>query len=106
MMADSPRFAGRIADLVVIAAQLTDVTVEEIYGRGRPRRIARVRQAISVVASNAGNSTTKVGRVLGIDHTSVCYARQVVPEIARRDPEYADLLSDLDTAWRGSRVWL
>lgn len=59
--------------LVAVAAA-RGVTVEEITGRSRTRCIARARQEVCRRLRDHGWSYPRIGRFLGLDHTTVMHA--------------------------------
>lgn len=63
----------RVGDLVQAASKLTGLTVAEIKGPARHRRLSRVRFAIAYVAHrHLGRSFPQIGRALGNrDHTTI-----------------------------------
>lgn len=55
------------------AAEIHDVSVSDIRGRGRTATISEARQAFSVDARDAGISLQQIGAYLGRDHSTVHY---------------------------------
>lgn len=86
----------KVSDLITIASRITRISREQIVGPQRGRGIARVRQAIAYVAAEQGvHSLTKIGHVLNRDHTTIVYARDIVPEYMKRDADLRLLVERL-----------
>jgi hypothetical protein len=87
-----------VGDLVKVAAQHLCITPAEVRGRQRHNIYARARQAVSLVAFEAGRGYSEIGRGLQIDHTSVIYAvRKARILLDRDDKSFCRLVEALRT---------
>lgn len=85
-----------ITDIIATASELSKVTVDEIKGRRRWRRISLVRQAVYLVARNEGYPSPQIGRIIGNrDHSTVVDGIQACEGRMRCDPEYAAFVETL-----------
>lgn len=62
-----------ISDLITIAAHAAHIRPEDVTGQCRRRQFAWPRQWVMFEAAQLGNPTTKIGRELHRDHTTVIY---------------------------------
>lgn len=83
--------------VVLLAAALTGLRVEQIMATNRQRHIVRVRWAIMVALKSIGTmSTTQIGNIVGLtDHTTVLYALRQAEHLIKRDAEFAALIDRL-----------
>lgn len=67
------------------------VDTEQVLGKGKAKRVMTARQAaMYVLCRGMGLSTTQVGRIMGRDHSTVCYALQTVEAKMAADSAYAE----------------
>lgn len=86
----------RIADLIAAAAAHSNLTTEQITGPFRFRPIIMARQAVCLLAPEAGHSSTLVGMSLGgRDHSTILHGRDTARERAKRDPSYAAFIASV-----------
>jgi chromosomal replication initiator protein len=86
------------ADLIETACRVFGVTVEELRGPSRARRIAYARFACAwaLRKHDSRRSFQAIGGVLGgRHHTAVMHAIERAEEIARHDADYALQLAEL-----------
>ena len=67
--------------------------VLRLGGRARRYSYARAALALALRESALGLSTIKVGRVLGVDHSSVVVACHLARRLAQEDPVFAERLA-------------
>lgn len=79
-------------DICHLVAAHTGVSVEDIKSLSRKRKVARARQAVLYIARQQGMSYPVIGARMGRDHSTVIYACEQVPELAKRDPKYAAMI--------------
>lgn len=73
--AKAPEHADKL--LTAVLAVFTEelgVSVGAIMGRARTRRVSRARQMVCFVLRQAGLSFPEIGRVMGLDHSTVQHA--------------------------------
>lgn len=73
------------------AARLYDVTLEDVLGQSRDRRIVKARQAAMWLLRQRDLSFPAIGAVMGRDHTTVMYACQRIDS----DPAVRALLAPM-----------
>jgi hypothetical protein len=79
----------RMANLLTLAAAHAGLTVEDIRGKSRERHIIHARQAVCLLGTEAGHSSTFVSKVLDRDHSTILHGRDAARERAKRSPDYA-----------------
>lgn len=96
-----------VREVVHAAAAIFDIPAHQIYGPGRQRPICRARQAIYSVAAAHGWGYAHIGRIIGVDHSSVSHGcgkadiyRHYEPEFDRR----YQMLVDATSRTRGAPV--
>ena len=73
------------------------VSVAEILSRCRTRRVVTARHAAIMMGLNfTGYSLTRVGRIMGRDHTSISYAYRAAVGRHWRDEQFATMIGELD----------
>jgi len=91
MLADS--FSGRT---VSIASQIFDVPTSHILEGGRFKPYVRVRQAVLLTLRDVTKiSYPKLGRIFGLDHSTVMHSVAQAKKIATTNEEYATKLAAL-----------
>jgi Bacterial dnaA protein helix-turn-helix len=90
----------RIVDIQAATALVFGVTVDALRGKALSRKFARPRQvAMFLSRQHTGRSSSEIGRLFGNrDHTTVLHACEVVPELAKRDPELARRIALVEVA--------
>ncbi len=68
---------------------------KDVLGRSRFKEHVRPRQIIFALSEREGWSLSHIGRVMGYNHTTVLYAREMLPEYVKRDPALARTMRDL-----------
>lgn len=96
------RREARVADIIVIAGDMSKVGVAALLGPGRWRRIAWVRHACYMVARRAGHSFPAIGSVMNRDHSSVVHGVKAADVLHERDPAFRDFVEELE--WRAQNV--
>ena len=86
---------ARTADILTLAARLSGIPESRIRSRCRKRPTSRVRAAVCLIAGEHGHSNPVIGAVLGIDHSSVIYARRRAPILAMYEHGYARFIRSL-----------
>jgi len=67
------------------------VDAKLIAGKGRTKPVMLARQvAMYIMCNGLGLSTTQVGRIMGRDHSTVCYALQSIEGRMAADPSFAE----------------
>lgn len=85
-----------IDELIQVAAQSIGETVEAMLGRCREQKLARARQAVYLVAYEAGMKPYRIAKDFGgRDHKTVTYGIDIAQEMLRRDPDFAKLVEAL-----------
>lgn len=74
------------------AEALTGLEPGSLYRQRRARDTSWVRFAVMKVAVEAGRSTSVIGRVLRMDHTSVIHGVRRASQIEQESAEFAELL--------------
>lgn len=88
---------ARIADILKVAAVMSNMPVATIIGPRRTRHIMRVRQACYVVSRRMGHSLPQIGERIGDrDHSSVVHGIEAAGVFAERDPEFRQFIEDLE----------
>lgn len=79
--------SAAVAQVVVVAAGLFGVAVDDVTGVCREQRVARARQAAMFVCRDRLCLTlTEVGRLFNRDHTTVAHGVRVIGEAMASDP--------------------
>lgn len=87
---------ARVADIIVLAARLTNMKPGDITKRSRAQRVVRIRAAVAIVARKHDHSYPVIAHRVGLsDHTSVMnYIRN--EDIWRKQfPEFGQLVDRL-----------
>lgn len=83
----------RISQVIAATAWVTGISVEDIRGKSRFKRICRARQAAMFIAREAGNGFSAIGRAFGgKDHSTVIHACEKVPIYEMYETGYSALL--------------
>lgn len=84
-------------EIVNIVAQSFGVSVEELQGRGRTRRVALPRQvAMYLLREEANISLPQIGEILGgRDHTTVMYGCEKIADLLERDDRFRRQMMDI-----------
>lgn len=97
---------ARVADIVTLASQVSDVARRDIMSRHRFPEIIRVRQACYLLAREAGHSYPRIARHMDRDHSSVIYGAKIAVKRCRTDGEFADFVAKLRDRVRCSSPFL
>jgi hypothetical protein len=81
--------------LVEQATRIFALGPDEICGRRRHTYITGARNAVYLVAYEAGWSSICIGQVIGRDHSTVLHGRDVARRDAERSPDYAARVAEL-----------
>lgn len=81
--------------LLARAATLFGVTPAAIVGTNRSRQAVAARQAIAYTLRQQDWTVVAIGRLLGRDHTTICYASRAAEQRAVASPAYALNLLEL-----------
>ena len=92
---EKPRPTVRIRQIVVAAATLSGLTVNEILGTRKPAHIIRVRHAVYHTAHKLGHAYAQVARFLGKDHTTIINGVRKCEILMERDADYAALVEQI-----------
>lgn len=79
-------------DITRLVSLHTGVSVDDILSVRRTRKIAHARMAVCYIARNQGMSFPQIGKRMNRDHTTIIYAYEQVPELAKRDPAFAAMI--------------
>lgn len=84
------------------ASRIYGIPASIILSHRRHRDYVRVRQAVCLVACEAGWSSTHIGNIMaGRDHSTILHGRDAASILAERDPVYAARLAELREFARG-----
>lgn len=86
------------ADLIKTTCRVFEVTVEELLGPSRARRVAYARFALAwaMRKHDPRRSFQAIGEALGgRDHATILHAIARAEELARNDQDYAHQLAEL-----------
>lgn len=97
---------ARITDIITLASRLSDIPIAAITGRGRFRKVVRVRQAAYFVARQHGHTYPQIGLKFNKDHSSVIHGANAAAAWAERVPAYAEFLRQLDAAACAERPFI
>lgn len=86
---------ARVREIAVIAARLSGLPLADIAGKTRLQPIARVRQAVYLIAYEHGHSMPRIGSILRRDHSTVLHGRLKAMVMAQECPDYAEFIADL-----------
>lgn len=96
-MSDTPAKA-RIGDIMALASRMSGIALEELLGESRFQRVAAIRLAGYYVARKQGHPYSIIGKRVGRDHSTVIAGVRRAEEHAKRSPQYASFLKQLDKA--------
>lgn len=85
----------RMRDIITHAAEVTEVSRENILGKSRVKKLAQIRHAICLVCREQGYSFTQIGAVMGRDHTTIVHSAKVARDAITRNKDFADLVAAL-----------
>ena len=105
-----------IADIITHASRLSGVSAQDIRGPSRLRHVARVRQAVCLIAREQmrhdedrkfyAYSYPQIGAVLGDrDHSTIIHGCKAAANIATRDPVFAAFIVELRNAAANGNVF-
>lgn len=84
-------------------AEHFELTIDELLGSSRTKRIAGPRQiAMFLACEYSGQSLAMIATAFGRDHSTVVHARDKVREAKRNDPAAADAVDSLKTIIHGA----
>ncbi len=95
----------KIADIMSVVADCTDVTVEQLKSKRRTQDLARARQiAMYLAREMTGASLNQIGRAFGgRDHSTVSYACQKIKDDADSDPRFRGIVRNIQDKIRGKK---
>ncbi len=95
----------KIADVMKVVADATDVTVDQLKSKRRTQDLARARQmAMYLSREMTGASLNQIGRAFGgRDHSTVAHACQKIGKDMGDDPRYRGFVLDIQDKVRGRR---
>jgi chromosomal replication initiator protein len=95
----------KIADVMKVVADATDVTVDQLKSKRRTQDLARARQlAMYLSREMTGASLNQIGRAYGgRDHSTVAHACQKIGKEMSDDPRFRGFVLDLQDRIRGRR---
>lgn len=97
MPAPAPKTANPV---VTTAANMAGVSVAELLGNRRYRRLVEARWAVMVVYSAAGWSMARIGRMMGgRDHTTIMSGLRQAEQLRRDDGQFAALVARLSAVF-------
>lgn len=85
----------RIADIAELAARISGVSRAQLFSRSRKQSVVVVRNAVCMLARDAGHSFLVISRAFNRDHTTVIHGVRMCGEWAKSDADYADFLWQL-----------
>ncbi len=93
----------KIADIMSIVAECTDVTVDQLKSKRRTQDLARARQiAMNLAREMTGASLNQIGRAFGgRDHSTVSYACQKIKSDMDSDPRFRGVVRNIKDKIRG-----
>ena len=71
----------------------------QILGSGRQRQLSRARWMVARLLLKVGKSNAHVGRLLGVDHTSVLHGQKRLAALAAADPSVAGMVERVEARW-------
>lgn len=84
-----------VPQIIRNAANIWGVRASDIYGPSRFSRFVRPRMAACLAACEAGLKYAEIGGFLGLDHSTVIYARRKAGKLADADPDFRAKLAML-----------
>lgn len=87
-----------VRQIIELAAPIFHVASHKIFGPSRMRHISRTRQAIYAVAAEHGWGYAHIGRVIGVDHSSVITGRRKAHSIRFEDCDFDERFRALQGA--------
>ena len=95
----------KIADVMKVVSDATDVTVDQLKSKRRTQDLARARQLAMYLARElTGASLNQIGRAFGgRDHSTVAHACQKIGKDMSDDPRFRGFVLDLQDKVRGRR---
>jgi len=96
----------KIADVMKVVAEATDMTVDQLKSKRRTQDLARARQiAMHLSREMTGASLNQIGRAYGgRDHSTVAHACAKIGKDMRDDPRFRGFVLDLQDKIRGRRT--
>jgi chromosomal replication initiator protein len=96
----------KIADVMKVVSDATDVTVDQLKSKRRTQDLARARQmAMYLSREMTGASLNQIGRAFGgRDHSTVAHACQKIGKDMSDDPRFRGYVLDLQDKVRGRRT--
>ena len=87
----------KIADVMTVVAECTDVTVDQLKSKRRTQDLARARQiAMNLARDMTGASLNQIGRAFGgRDHSTVSYACQKIKTDMDSDPRFRGVVRNI-----------
>lgn len=81
------------ANLVKVVADVFEIDANDLLSQRRAREYARPRQALcALLKEYTRKSLPDIGRLMNRDHTTVMHAIRRVPDICKKDYEFAEKL--------------
>ena len=80
------------SEIIAFVSKLAGVTVDEVRGNVRSKKLSRVRAVLSVIFRDRGMSYPHIGRRLNKDHSSIHYAVDTFEARYGNDPVAQQLL--------------
>ncbi len=95
----------KIADVMTIVAECTDVTVDQLKSKRRTQDLARARQiAMNLARDMTGASLNQIGRAFGgRDHSTVSYACNKIQTDMDSDPRFRGVVRNMKDKIRGQQ---
>ena len=84
-----------VRDIAEAILEKTGASQRDVLGRSRYREHVRVRQMICALSAREGWPINHIGRVLKIDHSTVCHSRDVLPVWMKAEPETARIVAEI-----------
>lgn len=81
-----------------VASSAVEATPAQLLSPCRDRSLVRARFAVMRACRCRGMSLHSIARRFNRDHSSVVYAERQAPLLAKRYPDFADLLARVDAA--------
>jgi chromosomal replication initiator protein len=96
----------KIADVMKVVAEATDMTVDQLKSKRRTQDLARARQmAMYLSREMTGASLNQIGRAYGgRDHSTVAHACAKIAKDMRDDPRFRGFVLDLQDKIRGRKT--
>lgn len=99
-IAEQEKIIGdEIEQIVAVVAKIHKLTVEEIKAHTRKSNVAIPRQiAIYLLRDIVSLSFPSIGKIFGLDHTTVMYAFTKIGEMVQKDDKFKDRITSIKTA--------